>query len=80
MRDKSSNSQVDETKANRNSIFLLTRKPLGFNVACMSSPTDLSQAAAVLGSKGGKAKTKAKVKAARANGRKGGRPRKRKAA
>jgi hypothetical protein len=35
-----------------------------------------SQMAAALGRLGGKAKSKAKAKAARANGKKGGRPRK----
>jgi hypothetical protein len=35
----------------------------------------LTKAAALLGAKGGKSKTPAKSEAARANGRKGGRPR-----
>ena len=36
---------------------------------------DISAAAAALGRKGGKAKSEAKARAARENGRKGGRPR-----
>jgi hypothetical protein len=38
----------------------------------------IRKAAALIGRKGGQAKTEAKVKAARENGKKGGRPRKRK--
>ena len=38
--------------------------------------TDIQQAAAAMGKKGGAAKTEAKKAAARANGKKGGRPRK----
>ena len=67
-------SRVTENKANKVLRFPLTRESLGFTVASVTN--DLSQAAKILGAKGGKAKTKAKVKAARANGRKGGRPRK----
>lgn len=38
---------------------------------------DVTNAAALLGSKGGRVKSKAKAAAARENGKKGGRPRKR---
>lgn len=43
----------------------------------MTKPTRLHRAAVALGKRGGRAKTPAKAAAARANGRKGGRPRKR---
>lgn len=39
------------------------------------TPNNVSEAAAVLGSKGGKAKSEAKAKAAAENGKLGGRPR-----
>lgn len=41
-----------------------------------NKPLDLGAAAAALGRRGGVSKSKAKIKAARRNGRKGGRPRK----
>jgi hypothetical protein len=40
----------------------------------MSTKRERSEAAALLGAKGGKVKSEAKATAARANGRKGGRP------
>lgn len=69
--------RVADSKANLGEGISLTVKPLGFIV---SGVTDISEAAKVLGCKGGKAKTKAKIAAARRNGRKGGRPGKKKAA
>jgi hypothetical protein len=50
----------------------LTSKSLGFKVRFM----DISKAAAVLGKKGGSAKTRAKVRASKINGKLGGRPKK----
>lgn len=67
-------SRVADFKADSVERISLTPYPLGFIV---SSVTDISEAAKVLGRKGGQAKTKAKAKAARKNGRRGGRPRKR---
>jgi len=40
----------------------------------MDNKKEISQAAAILGSRGGKVKTAAKAAASRANGKKGGRP------
>lgn len=42
----------------------------------MSQDQDLSQAAAILGRKGGSVRSEAKTRAVRENGRRGGRPRK----
>lgn len=72
-------SRDAENKGNKVVRFPLTREPLGFIVSGVTN-IDESQAAAILGRKGGKARTKAKIKAARANGRKGGRPRKKRKA
>lgn len=68
-------SRDADSKANKVLRFPLTHEPLGFIVANVTNDV-MSQAAKLLGTKGGKAKTKAKIKAARINGRKGGRPRK----
>lgn len=51
---------------------MLTTQSLGFIVLCM----DISKVAAALGKKGGAAKTTAKIKAAKRNGKLGGRPKK----
>lgn len=64
---------LDENKGNIVERFSLTSIPLGFNVAAVSS---ITEAAKLLGRRGGLAKSKAKVVAAQNNGKKGGRPRK----
>src|SRR5262249_9590357 len=81
MRKTEHESFEPQENIERNNIvrFPLTLKSLGFNVSGVTD-SELRQAAAVMGRKGGQARTKAKIKAARANGRKGGRGRKKKAA
>ena len=72
-------SQSETNFFYKNSTFPLTEKPLGFNVQGVASREQLKQAAVLLGRRGGLARSKAKVKAAQENGKKGGRPRKLKA-
>lgn len=63
-----------DSKANKVLFFPCNHVPLGFTVQTVTQ-VDLSQAAKLLGRRGGLAKSKAKVKAAKENGKKGGRPR-----
>lgn len=65
-----------DSKGNKVLFFSCNHVPLGFKLQPVTQ-TDLSQAAKMLGRRGGLAKSKAKVKAAKENGKKGGRPRKR---
>jgi len=67
------------TCGKENSIHLLTTNSLGFNVDA-EMEQEVSKAAAILGRKGGKVRTKAKIRAARKNGKLGGRPKKETAA
>lgn len=73
MRD---NSMDADSKGHKVLFFPCNHVPLGFRVQSVTH-TDLSQAAKMLGRRGGLAKSKAKVKASKENGKKGGRPRKR---
>src|SRR6185437_9567742 len=70
---------IDMTCGKENSIHLLTTNSLGFNVDA-EMEQEVSKAAAILGRKGGKVRTKAKIRAARKNGKLGGRPKKETAA
>lgn len=60
--------------------FPLTALPLGFTVKNVNRVPELSQAAKLLGRRGGLAKSAKKAEAARKNGKTGGRPKKRKVA
>lgn len=64
-----------DSKENRVLFFPCNHIPLGFNVVSVTK-TEISQAAKMLGRRGGLAKSKAKVQAAKVNGKKGGRPKK----
>lgn len=64
-------SQVVEMKGNNFLRFSLTSIPLRFNVAPVN---DITKAAEILGRLGGLAKSAKKTAAVRANGKKGGRP------
>lgn len=69
------NFRAADSKDNKVLFFTCNHAPLGFKVQSVTH-TDVSQAAKLLGRRGGLAKSKAKVKAAKQNGKKGGRPRK----
>lgn len=69
--------QADENTPNLVERFFLTSLPLRFIVPSVSS---ITEAAKLLGRRGGLAKSKAKAAAVRQNGKKGGRPKKKGAA
>ena len=73
------NSRDVDSKENKVLFFSCNPKPLRFILSSVAE-NEMSQAAAILGRKGGKARTKAKIKAVRENGKKGGRPRKKRKA
>lgn len=57
-------------------IMLLHTDALGFRMTHMAKVKEITKAAAMLGALGGKSTSPRKVRAARKNGKRGGRPRK----